>query len=302
MLKNTKKLFKLIEEKNALHKKCLDGLQLSDEEYNDLEKLIIYYKDTLNINLEEQAKSYIVVLNDTLEETKYFIEFGKYRYSTLAEVKNMVYFNENYMKQYMVGLAISSFIWNAHIEVRRYFAKYIDKKQDRKSTYLEIGPGHGEFFVKALRSQKFIEYYGIDISPISCQMSKDMVENQFGVINQNNFKCDFICKDFTKYNFNNKADLVVMGEVLEHVEQPLQFMKDVKTLLNDGGEIFATIPINAPAIDHIYLFSHPDEVKDLLKNAGLKIKECEYFMANNYSLEKALKTKNAIVMAVVLEK
>ncbi|HEG8227092.1 TPA: class I SAM-dependent methyltransferase, partial [Campylobacter coli] len=44
------------------------------------------------------------------------------------------------------------------------------------------------------------------------------------------------------------------------------------------------------------------EVKDLLKNAGLKIKECEYFMANNYSLEKALKTKNAIVMAVVLEK
>ncbi|EJS2484155.1 class I SAM-dependent methyltransferase, partial [Campylobacter coli] len=89
MLKNTKKLFKLIEEKNALHKKCLDGLQLSDEEYNDLEKLIIYYKDTLNINLEEQAKSYIVVLNDTLEETKYFIEFGKYRYSTLAEVKNM---------------------------------------------------------------------------------------------------------------------------------------------------------------------------------------------------------------------
>lgn len=299
MLKNTEELFKLIEEKNPLHKKCLDGLQLSKEEYSDLEKLIIYYKDTLNITLEEQAKSYIVVLDDTLEETKYFIEFGKYRYSTLVEVENMVYFNESYMKQYMVGLAISSFIWNAHIEVRRYFGKYIDNKQTQGNTYLEIGPGHGEFFVKALRSQKFKEYFGIDISPISCQMSKDMVENQFGNINT---KCEFICKDFTKCNFNNKADLVVMGEVLEHVEQPLQFMKDVKALLNNNGKIFATIPINAPAIDHIYLFSHPDEVKDLLNKAGLKIKECEYFMANNYSLEKALKTKNAIVMAVVLEK
>ncbi|HEC1786499.1 TPA: class I SAM-dependent methyltransferase [Campylobacter lari] len=299
MLENTKELFKLIEEKNPLHKKCLDGLQLSKEEYEDLEKLIVYYKDTLNITLEEQAQSYIVVLNDTLEETRYFIEFGKYRYSTLAEVENMVYFNENYMKQYMVGLAISSFIWNAHIEVRRYFAKYIDEKQNQENTYLEIGPGHGEFFVKALRSQKFKEYFGIDISPISCQMSKDMVENQFGKINT---KCEFICKDFTKCEFNNKADLVVMGEVLEHVEQPLQFMKDVKALLNDNGEIFATIPINAPAIDHIYLFSHPNEVKELLNKAGLKIKECEYFMANNYSLEKALKTKNAIVMAVVLVK
>ncbi|EAK9939959.1 class I SAM-dependent methyltransferase [Campylobacter lari] len=297
MLENTKELFKLIEEKNPLHKKCLDGLQFYKEEYEDLEKLIVYYKDTLNITLEEQAQSYIVVLNDTLEETRYFIEFGKYRYSTLAEVENMVYFNENYMKQYMVGLAISSFIWNAHIEIRRYFAKYIDEKQNRENTYLEIGPGHGEFFVKALRSQKFKKYFGIDISPISCQMSKDMVENQFGTINT---RCEFICKDFTKCDFNNKADLVVMGEVLEHVEQPLQFIKDVKALLNDNGEIFATIPINAPAIDHIYLFSHPDEVKELLNKAGLKIKKCEYFTANNYSLEKALKTKNAIIMTVIL--
>ncbi|EAH5177819.1 class I SAM-dependent methyltransferase [Campylobacter lari] len=297
MLENTKKLFKLIEEKNQLHKKCLDGLRFYKEEYEDLEKLIVYYKDTLNITLEEQAQSYIVVLNDTLEETRYFIEFGKYRYSTLAEVENMVYFNENYMKQYMVGLAISSFIWNAHIEVRRYFAKYIDEKQNQENIYLEIGPGHGEFFVKALRSQKFKEYFGIDISPISCQMSKDIVENQFGQINA---KCEFICKDFTKCEFNNKADLVVMGEVLEHVEQPLEFMKNVKALLNDNGEIFATIPINAPAIDHIYLFSHPDEVKELLNKAGLKIKKREYFTANNYSLEKALKTKNAIIMTVIL--
>ncbi|EPM2759345.1 class I SAM-dependent methyltransferase, partial [Campylobacter jejuni] len=68
----------------------------------------------------------------------------------------------------------------------------------------------------------------------------------------------------------------------------------------DGGEIFATIPINAPAIDHIYLFSHPDEVKDLIEKSGLKLKTYECFMANDYSLEKALKFKNAITMAVVL--
>ncbi|WP_291949971.1 class I SAM-dependent methyltransferase [Campylobacter sp.] len=298
MLENSKKLFDLIEKKNPLHKKCLDGLKLSTEEYDDLEKLIIYYKESLNISLEEQAQSYVVVLNDTLEETKFFIEYGKYRYNTLAEVENKVYLNEEYMKKYMVGLAISSFIWNAHIEVRRYFAKYIDDKKEIKNTYLEIGPGHGEFFVKAIRSNKFNQYYGIDISPISCQMSKDMVKNQVNTLD----KCEFICKDFTKCEFDNKADLVVMGEVLEHVENPLVFMKNVKKLLSNDGEIFATIPINAPAIDHIYLFSHPDEVKKILDEAGLKIKTCEYFMANDYSLEKALKTKNAIVMAVVLKK
>ena len=297
MLENTKELFKLIKELNPLHEKCLNGLKLSNEEYEDLENLIKYYKDTINIPLKEQAISYIAVLNDTLEETLYFIEHKKYRYSTLTQVEEKVYLNKDYMKKYMVGLAISSFIWNAHIEVRRYFAKYIDNKKEIKNTYLEIGPGHGEFFLKALRSKKFKEYFGIDISPISCQMSEDIVKNQ---IKDDAIKYEFICKDFTKCDFKNKADLIVMGEVLEHVENPLKFMQDVKNLLNDNGEIFATIPINAPAIDHIYLFSHPDEVKELLKNAGLKIKECEYFMANNYSLEKALKSKNAIIMSVIL--
>ncbi|MGI7418662.1 class I SAM-dependent methyltransferase, partial [Campylobacter jejuni] len=51
---------------------------------------------------------------------------------------------------------------------------------------------------------------------------------------------------------------------------------------------------------HIYLFSHPDEVKDLIEKSGLKFKAYECFMANDYSLEKALKFKNAITMAVVL--
>ncbi|TXE85097.1 class I SAM-dependent methyltransferase [Campylobacter peloridis] len=299
MLENTKKLFELIQEKNELHKKCLSNLQLNKQEYEDLENLIKYYKNDLCIDLEEQATSYIVVLNDTLEETKYFIEHNKYRYSSLKEVEDKVYLNKDYMKKYMIGLAISSFIWNAHIEVRRYFAEYIDSKKEQENTYLEIGPGHGEFFTKALRSKKFKQYYGIDISPISCQMSENMVKNQIGNLN---IKYEFICKDFTKCDFDNKADLVVMGEVLEHVEKPLEFMQNVRSLLNDDGEIFATIPINAPAIDHIYLFSHPDEVKKLLKEAKLQIKECKYFMANNYSLEKALKTKNAIVMAVVLVK
>ncbi len=43
-----------------------------------------------------------------------------------------------------------------------------------------------------------------------------------------------------------------------------------------------------------------DEVKDLIEKSGLKFKAYECFMANDYSLEKALKFKNAITMAVVL--
>lgn len=50
-------------------------------------------------------------------------------------------------------------------------------------------------------------------------------------------KCDFLCQDFFIYDFDKKADLIVIGEVLEHVEKPLEFLKRSKELLSDGGEI-----------------------------------------------------------------
>lgn len=295
MKENIEKLFQAIAQKNPIHSKYLKKIEFSQEDEEEFDKLISYYIQD-SISIEEQCDCYLLILNDTLEETKFFIENGTYRYSSFDEVKDKVYFNESYMKQYMIGLALSSFVWIAHIKVRKYFSQYL-KNFTPKTTYFEIGPGHGEYFARAVKSGKFSAFYGLDISPTSCELTQKMVKQQVGGLIT---KCDFLCQDFFTYDFDKKADLIVIGEVLEHVEKPLEFLKRSKELLSDGGEIFATIPINAPAIDHIYLFSHPDEVKDLIEKSGLKLKTYECFMANDYSLEKALKFKNAITMAVVL--
>lgn len=295
MKENIEKLFEAIAEKNPIHSKYLKKIHFSKEDEEEFDKLISYYIQD-NIDIKEQCDCYLLILNDTLEETKFFIENGCYRYSSFNEVKNKVYFNENYMKQYMIGLALSSYVWIAHIKVRKYFSQYLQNFTS-KTTYLEIGPGHGEYFARSVKSNKFSSFYGLDISPTSCELTRKMVKQQVGTLIK---KCIFLCQDFFTYNFDKKADLIVIGEVLEHVEKPLELLKRSKELLSEDGEIFATIPINAPAIDHIYLFSHPDEVKDLVEKSGLKLKNYECFMANDYSLEKALKFKNAITMAVVL--
>ncbi|AJC93081.1 SAM-dependent methyltransferase [Campylobacter subantarcticus LMG 24377] len=292
-----KDLFDLISTENPMHAKYLNKITFSKEDEIEFNNLITYYLKN-NISLKEQCECYLTILNDTLEETKYFIEHGKYRYESFEQIKDKVYFNKAYMKKYMIGLALSSYIWIAHIKVRKYFENYI-KSINKKELYFEIGPGHGEFFTKAVKSLKFKNYIGLDLSPTSCELTKNMVEYQVKTLIN---KCKFLCEDFFNFNFDKKADLIVMGEVLEHVEKPLEFLKRAKDLLSDGGEIFATIPINAPAIDHIYLFSHPDEIFDMAKKADLKIKNYKCFMANDYSLEKALKFKNAITMAVVFKK
>ncbi|HEC1793161.1 class I SAM-dependent methyltransferase [Campylobacter lari] len=296
-MKNIKNLFELIAIKNPIHAKYLNKISLTNEDEIEFENLISYYLQN-DISLQEQCECYLTILNDTLEETKYFIENNSYRYKSFEEVKDKVYFNETYMKKYMIGLALSSYIWIAHIKVRKYFENYLQSKS-KHDNYFEIGPGHGEFFTKAVKSLKFDYYLGLDLSPTSCELTKNMVENQVKNLINN---CEFLCKDFFQFQFHKKADLIVIGEVLEHVEQPLEFLKRAKDLLSDEGEIFATIPINAPAIDHIYLFTHPTEIFEMAKKADLKIKQYECFMANDYSLEKALKFKNAITMAVVFEK
>lgn len=293
-MQNIKKLFNLIASKNPIHAKYLNKISFNKEDEKEFENLIHFYLKR-NITLEEQCECYLTILEDTLKETAYFVEHGKYRYKSFDEVKDKVYFNENYMKKYMIGLALSSYIWAAHIKVRKYFNEFLNAR-NRGQNYFEIGPGHGEFFTKAVKKEKFDYYLGLDLSPTSCKLTKDMVENQvFKLID----KCEFLCKDFFCFEFDKKADLIVIGEVLEHVENPLLFLKRSKELLSENGEIFATIPINAPAIDHIYLFTHPDEIFTLAIEAGLKIKQYECFMANDYPLEKALKFKNAITMAVV---
>ncbi|WP_104749643.1 class I SAM-dependent methyltransferase [Helicobacter cynogastricus] len=290
-------LLECIALKNPVHAKYLAKLKFDSEDMQEFNALLSCYAQE-GVSEEDLCASYLLLLEDALKQTRYFLKYGTYRYSHLKDVKAHVYDNPQYMQKYVRGIAISSYLWQQHIGIRKHFSAYIDQIYGGGGgTYLEIGPGHGSHFLKALKSGKFAKLTGIDLSPTSLDLSQRMVASQApDLVN----RCAFVHADFLSTNFNQKADLIVMGEVLEHVETPLLFLERAKDLLNPHGEVYATIPINAPMIDHIYLFKHPQEVFELIAQAGLHVKEHTYFMANDYSLEKALRFKNAILMVLVL--
>ncbi len=62
-----------------------------------------------------------------------------------------------------------------------------------------------------------------------------------------------------------------MGEVLEHVNDPLKILKSIYGLLINGGSFYLTTCANAPAIDHVYLFNDVDEIRTLIEKAGFSI-------------------------------
>ena len=66
--------------------------------------------------------------------------------------------------------------------------------------------------------------------------------------------------------------MILCGEFLEHLEDPLGALKKLYSILDDDGELFLTVAVYAAMIDHIYLYKSVQEVRDQILDAGFGIK------------------------------
>lgn len=251
--------------KNPLQRTFIESSMLGLEaaEKNALESYLSYCV-AQGVGLDFLVECYNTIVRDTLKEQMYFQRHGRYRCASYAEVARSVYLNEEYMKRYMYGLALTTSLWPNHREIHRFFCNVLPKNESGR--YLEIGPGHGVYFMDAMRTCKFESYQGVDISPTSIALTRSILESGFfGEFH----KFDLTCCNFLEASFfGKKFDAIVMGEVLEHVENPLVFMARIRELSTSKTFVFITTAINAPAIDHIYLFDSPESVRTLVQEAG----------------------------------
>lgn len=289
----------LIEKLNVNNSPCVTHLRkavadLTVDEMSQLNKIIgVFLKQ--GISIEEQCAGYQQFLDMSIEESKFFMENGRYRYSTFAEVADKVYFDKVYMKKYVIGIALSQYLWTIHKNCYEYFLEGLEKA-DCVDSYVEIGTGHGAYFNQAIRSGKFKNCTAIDLSETSLHMTRTFVETYNVHLGGANVR--YINKDVNEISGDNLFDFLVMCEVLEHLEEPLKILKKLRRILKKDGRAYLSIPINAPEIDHIFLFSSPEEVEKLLQEAGFMILEQRCFCANGNKIQRALKFKEPIIMCV----
>ena len=94
---------------------------------------------------------------------------------------------------------------------------------------LEVGSGLG-YFTYALRKFGY-NITGLDIS----QEAVDEANKKFGN--------HYICADVTDNNLNiEKYDLILLTEVIEHLNEPIEFLQSLLSLLKDKGIIVLTTP------------------------------------------------------------
>jgi len=242
---------------------------LSDLRSDEREQLLRYleYCEDSGFDIDQLAGAYNTITLDTLREQVYFQRNGKYRYSRFDEVAGNVYHNPSYMQKYMYGLAITAYFWANHREIYRYFERVIPRH--RSGRYLEVGPGHGLFFLRAMALSQYDSYEGVDISDTSLEMTRTLLSRQE---HRGNNLWTLQHGDFLSASeLVGPYDAVVMGEVLEHVERPDLFLTRIRNLVRPGGFVFVTTAVNAPAVDHIYLFRTVAEVERMATTCGLNV-------------------------------
>jgi len=296
----TNELIENISARNALQNKALskEMTNLTPLHLAGLEELISFFC-AKGFSIDGIAKAYLSFVDYFLEERKYFIRNDSYRYASYQETMQL-YNDKEYMESYMIGLALSIYFLKLQRDNMDFFISHCRKMQvSEESNFIEIGTGHGSYFVAAMQNTSLGSYLGIDISPTSVKITKEYVEY---CIKSKKKNYSVMEKDFFEFDDSNKFDMVVMGEILEHVEQPLRFLQKAASIATEDAPIYVSTAINSPFPDHIHLFRNVDEVKVLFNQANLSIVDEIVITPNGITLEKAYKNKYDIVVAYMLKR
>lgn len=157
---------------------------------------------------------------------------------------------------------------------------------------LEIGCASGAFLGFA-RSRGW-EVFGVEISSYASEIAR----KKFGL--------QVATGDLKKAEFqNNFFDAVVCSDILEHMEDPIDFLLSIRKILKDDGVVYIATP-NAASLYyrvfgllnllnrknyfllpyHIVHYS-PKTLKALLKNTGFGLTYCA--LSNSKTLERGIR-------------
>ncbi len=294
---NFNKILQIIYKKSPLQKKKIEKYLFKQDKtfFKSAEKFsldYLSYLESQNILLEYAVDAYLKMCGNMLKSQIYFMKTDKYPVEQAVEVFENVYDNEKVMKSFMIGLALSQFLWPTHYEMYSFFKATLRNSSNSISSYLEIGPGHGLFLSEAMQSLKNdVKFVAVDISPISIKITQSIMEHFY---NNQSSKITYYNIDMLELDLNDKYDFITMGEILEHVNCPEELLCKVKDLLTARGQAFISTCVNCPTIDHVYHFKHVDEIRKMLDSSGFLIKNERVLPVENFPIEEIVGKKITI--------
>jgi len=237
---------------------------------------------------------YVQFVNDVNRSQLQYEKDRKYKNKTYAEVYDGVYNNAAYMEHYHWGVFTTTFAWEHHLKIYRYFVEYFANSLGESGEILDLGSGSGIWSLLLLKNKGDWSTTGIDISDYSVNMAKEL--SSAGGFSA---KSKFIVDDALKYKAEKKVDAVVSCFLLEHLEEPEKLFINVADNLKEGGYAFITAALTAAEVDHIFEFSRESELVGMAEKNGFRVvsilsESPKQYPRDNYFLPRS--------MAMVLKK
>jgi 2-polyprenyl-3-methyl-5-hydroxy-6-metoxy-1,4-benzoquinol methylase len=217
------------------------------------------------------AKGYSTFAMEAMRLQARFEKERAYKNKTYAEAAAEVYFNEQHMNsEYLPGLLISHYLWPHHYRQLEFFdvAFAAPMRRSKATSFVEVGVGTGLYSRRLLQALPNCAGLGLDISP----SSKAFAERHVAAFGMNDrYRVEL--RDVIQTPMETTVDRLVCVEVLEHLENPPEFLAALRRLLAPGGRGFITAAINAAHTDHIYLYRSASEVEAQLSQAGFFVEQ-----------------------------
>lgn len=139
--------------------------------------------------------------------------YWRYMKMVKKHKRPLAYLSKEEETYWAVQVALSSFVINKDI-----------------TKIIEIGSGLGYLTYSLIVAD--YDAVGIDISEAAVHKAL------------NNFGDHFICADLLEFaqHHAESFDVVILTEVIEHIDKPLDFMESIKRLLKPGGRAIITTP------------------------------------------------------------
>jgi hypothetical protein len=93
-----------------------------------------------------------------------------------------------------------------------------------------------------------------------------------------------------------------MGEVLEHVEDPVAILRQITRVATPDSFIFVTTCMDSPAVDHITHYASMDEIAGHVEESGMKVRKQLLVPYGELTLEASQENRLPVTVAMILEK
>ena len=122
---------------------------------------------------------------------------------------------------------------------------------------LDVGCSQGVSSI--LLGKKGLEVIGLDKSKLVINKANDFLKNEPKYI-QNRVK--FINLDFNEYKPNKKFNTIILGELIEHIDDPEKLIINTKNIIQENGRVIITTPFGyLPHPGHKQIFTLSSFVK-----------------------------------------